>query len=136
MAEILGLLSLVIAVLALVNTRKTDRIIRAIANLEYDEKLAIMAVHLGNLRKNNELTAVENARNDLHAVSNLKGYASLERKERLIRDYVIPMIQACIQRNNLTGGVAVAVNDMIDAALTYGTEVATLERLRQQVRGA
>lgn len=94
-----------------------------------------MAVHLGKLRNDNSLTAVEVARNDLRAVSNLRGYASPERKERLIRDYVIPMIQACTGRN-LTGGVAIAVNEMIDVALAYGLETPTLEGLRQQVRRA
>ena len=41
----LGILSFIISIFAIKIAKKSDQMMRAIANLEYDEKLAIMADH-------------------------------------------------------------------------------------------
>ena len=93
----------------------------------------MMAIHLNRLRQESSLVAADVARHDLRAVSNLREYASEERKDRLIREYVIPMIRECLARE-LSGGVAITVNEMIDIALNYGIAVDQLEELKRQAR--
>ena len=47
----LGILSFSISIIAIVIAIISDRMMRAIANLEYDEKLAIMADHSEKIKK-------------------------------------------------------------------------------------
>lgn len=132
-AELLGIISFVIAVFAYLQSRKTDQVIRALANLEYDEKLSMMAIHLNRLRQEPSLVAAESAKHDLRAVSNLRNYASEERKDCLIKEYVIPMIRECLAKGS-SGGVAITVNEIIDVALNYGIARDQLEELKRQAR--
>ena len=48
---ILGILSLIISFIAILIAKKSDWMMEAIANLEYDEKLAIMADHSEKIKK-------------------------------------------------------------------------------------
>lgn len=57
---ILGILSLVIAIIAIGIAIKSDRMMKSIANFEYDEKLAIMASHLERIKTDKTLGKSEN----------------------------------------------------------------------------
>lgn len=57
---ILGILSLVIAIIAIGIAIKSDRMMKSIANFEYDEKLAIMASHIERIKTDKTLGKSEN----------------------------------------------------------------------------
>jgi len=130
----LGLLSLLISAVAVWIAIRSDRRMKALSNLEFQEKLAAMAGHLRNLKQDKSSLHAERIRNDLAAVSSLKNYASKENQEKLIRDYVIPILQEYL-RGKMEQGVAITVKDIIDIALSYRIESAELESLRQRARG-
>lgn len=57
---ILGILSLVIAIIAIGIAIKSDRMMKSIANFAYDEKLAIMASHIERIKTDKTLGKSEN----------------------------------------------------------------------------
>lgn len=130
----LGGLSLLVSAIAVWIAISSDRRMKALSDLEFQEKLAAMAGHLSNLRQDKSSLRTERIRNDLAAVSSLKNYASKENQEKLIRDYVIPILKEYLS-DKLEQGAAITVKEMIDIALSYGIESAELEGLRQRARG-
>jgi hypothetical protein len=132
---ILGILSLVISIIAIGIAIKSDRMMKSIANLEYDEKLAIMASHSERIKTDKTLGSIERVKNDFSAVSHLQKYADSTRKEKLIEDYIIPIVKTVLDDSNLRGDCTVAITEIIDIALRYGIGTDKLKSLRQRLRG-
>lgn len=130
----LGGLSFLISVVAVWLAISSHRRMRALSDLEFQEKLAVMAGHLINARQNKSSLHVERIRNDLAAASSLKSYVSKERQEKLIRDYVILILKEYFGAT-MEPGVAITVKEIIDIALSYGIETSELKSLRQRARG-
>lgn len=130
----LGGLSLLMSAIAVCIAISSDQRMKALSNLEFQEKLAAMAGHLSNIRNDRSSLPAERIRNDFAAVSNLKNYASKEKQEKLIRDYGIPILKEYL-RSEMEQGVAITVKEMIDIALSYRIESSELEKLRQRARG-
>ena len=107
---------------------------KALSNLEFQEKLAAMAGHLRTIRQDKSSLRAEQICNDLAAVSSLKNYASKEKQEKLIRYYAIPILKEYLS-GAMEPGVAITVKEMIDIALSYRIESSELESLRQRARG-
>ena len=94
---------------------RSDKKMTAIANLDFDEKLARMAQYLdeihgitSNFKKmgigaeaDEFLNTIRSIKNDFSAVSNLKEYASIDKKEELITRYIIPILKDLHQLKNL-----------------------------------
>ncbi len=93
-----------------------------------------MAGSLRNIGQHKSVLGLEGIRNNLAAASSLKNYVSKEKQEKLIRDYVIPILKECLS-SNMEQGMAITVKEIIDIALSYQIESAELERLRQRARG-
>ena len=106
---------------------------RAVANLEYDEKLAIMASHSEGIKNEKSLGSIERIKNDFSAASNLQKYADEKKKEKLIEDYIIPILEI-ILNNEISGQSAVAVAEIINIALKYNIATDNLKKLRQKLR--
>ncbi|MGH8500533.1 MAG: hypothetical protein ACRERV_17230 [Methylococcales bacterium] len=130
----LGALSFLISVVALWLAIISDRRMQALSNLEFQEKLATMARHLSNIRQDRSSLGAEQILNDLAAASSLQKYASKEKQEKLIRDYVIPILKEYLS-SGMEQGVAITVNRIIDIALSYGIESSELKTLQQHSRG-
>lgn len=130
----LGALSFLMSVVAVWIAASSDRQMKALSNLEFQEKLAAMAGHLSAIRQDKSSLRAEQIRNDLAATSSLQSYASKEKQAKLIRDYVIPILKEYLG-NKLEQGTAITVREIIDIALSYGIESSALEDLRQRARG-
>ncbi|MCZ7399173.1 MAG: hypothetical protein O8C62_05740 [Candidatus Methanoperedens sp.] len=131
----LGILSFAISIIAIGITIKSDRMMKSIANLEYDEKLAIMASHSEKIKTDKSLGFLERIKNDFSAVSNLQVYANSKRKEKLIEDYIIPIVETVLNDSNLRSECAVVISEIIDIALGYGIATDRIKNLRQRLRG-
>ncbi len=132
---VLGILSLAISIIAIGIAIKSDRMMKSIANLEYDEKLAIMASHSEKIKTDKSLGFIERIKNDFSAVSNLQVYANSKRKEKLIEDYIIPIVETVLNDSNLRSECAVVISEIIDIALWYGIATDRIKSLRQRLRG-
>jgi len=129
----IGILSFIISIIAIVIAIKSDWMMRAVANLEYDEKLAIMASHSEGIKNEKSLGSIERIKNDFSAASNLQKYADEKKKEKLIEDYIIPILEI-ILNNEISGQSAVAVAEIINIALKYNIATDNLKKLRQKLR--
>jgi len=130
----LGILSCSISIIAIVIAIISDRMMRAIANLEYDEKLAIMADHSEKIKKNKSWGSIERIKNDFSAVSNLQKYADEKKKEKLIEDYIIPILETILNDGEISSQRAVAVYEIINIALKYNIATEKIKSLRQKMR--
>ena len=134
MEILISLLALFCSLIALGIAVKSNKLAKAISNLEFDEKLAVMAAHIEKLNKTDYSVALlETIRNDFNAVSNIKDYASQEKKTRLINDYIIKIIEKSLE-NNLDSGMVIALNDIIRTALEYKINVAGLSQQKDKIR--
>jgi len=129
----LGIISIVISLIAICISKKSDQRIKALANLEFDEKLAVMASHSEKIKTNKSLGFIGTIKNDFSAVSNLQKYADHKKKEELIEHYIIPILKT-ILTNKVSGQSAVVVNEIIDIALKYNIATDNLKKLRQKLR--
>jgi len=132
----LGILSFIISIIAIIIAITSDRKMIAIANSAYDEKLAIMADHCEKIKKNKSLGFIERIKYDFSAVSNLQKYADVKKKEKLIEDYIIPILETILNDREISSqrAVAVAVNEIIDIALKYNIATEKIKSLRQKMR--
>jgi len=130
----LGILSFIISIFAIKIAKKSDQMMRAIANLEYDEKLAIMADHSEKIKNDKSSGYIERIKNDFSAVSNLQKYADEKKKEKLIKDYIIPILETILNDGEVSGQRAVAVDEIINIALKYNIATEKIKSLRQKMR--
>ena len=130
----LGMLSFIISIIAIVIATKSDQKMKAIVNLEYDEKLAIMASHSERIKTDKSLGSIERIKNDFSAVSNLQKYADDKKKEKLIEDYIIPILETILNDGEVSGQRAVAVDEIINIALKYNISADKIKSLRQKLR--
>ena len=63
--------------------------------------------------------SIERIKNDFSAVSNLQKYADEKKKEKLIEDYIIPILETILNDGEVSSQRAVAVNEIINIALKY-----------------
>ena len=106
----------------------------SVANLEYDEKLAIMASHSEKIKNDKTLGFIERIKNDFSAASNLQKYADSKKKEELIENYIIPILETVLNDGEVKGAVAIAVNEIIDITLKYNIATDNIKRLKQRLR--
>ena len=133
MEILLGIISIFVSAIALYISIRSDQKMKALANLEFDEKLAVMASHSGRIKTDRSLSFIETIKNDFSAVSNLQKYADRKKKEELIENYIIPILEN-ILNNKISGQSAVAVAEIIDIALKYNIATDKLKKLRQKLR--
>lgn len=129
----LGGLSLLMSLVAVGIAISSDRRMKALSNLEFQEKLSVMAGHLRTIEHDKSCLRAEQILNDFESVSCLKNYTSKEKQEKLIRDYAIPILKEYLS-GTMESGVAITVNEMIDIALSYHIKSTELENLRQCAR--
>lgn len=133
MEIVLGIIAFGVSVIALYISIRSDQRMKDLANLEFDEKLAVMASHSERIKTNRSLGFIETIKNDFSAVSNLQKYADRKKKEELIENYIIPILED-ILNNKISGQSAVAVAEIIDIALKYNISTDNLKKLRQKLR--
>ncbi len=131
----LGILSLAVSGIAFWFALKSDKKMQAIADLNFDEKLAMFAHYLDEARHNVSVQLLERMRNDFFAVSNLHKYASKIKKERLIKDYLIPLIRLLIANEDLSRECMIPLNEIIEKALQYNIDSNNIQNFKEQLRG-
>src|SRR2546428_4686419 len=89
----LGVISVIASVIACVIAIRSDHIVKSMANLEYDEKLGVMAHHRDAVKTDKSLGEIELIKHDFRAVSNLQKYASKMKREELIENHIIPILE-------------------------------------------
>ena len=118
---------------------------RALAYLEFDEKLAVMAGSKEKIKTGK--ANLESIKNDFSAVSNLKYLVELEKREELIAKYMIPIIEHAIKRivdfiwiegfdiivDDAILNDFKLLEDIIEIALEYNIEVDKLKILRKKL---
>ena len=112
MEIVLGIIAISMSAIALYISIRSDQRMKDLANLEFDEKLAVMASHSERIKTNRSLGFIETIKNDFSAVSNLQKYADRKKKEELIENYIIPILED-ILNNKISGQSAVAVAELI-----------------------
>ena len=133
MEIVLGVIAISMSAIALYISIRSDQRMKDLANLEFDEKLAVMASHRERIKTNRSLGFIETIKNDFSAVSNLQKYADRKKKEELIENYIIPILED-ILNNKISGQSAVAVAEIINIALKYNISTDNLKKLRQKLR--
>lgn len=130
----LGIVSFGISIIAIVIAIKSNRKMKAMANLEYDEKLAIMASHSERVKMDKSLCSIERIKNDFSAVSNLRKYADYKKKEELIENYIIPILKRILNNGEVSGQRAVTIAEIIDIALKYNIATDKIKTFKQKMR--
>ena len=99
---LLGFLSLIISLIAIKIAKESDRKMKALADSQINEKLAIFAKYLDNIEAILEsmdngfvckLNDIRSVNHDFNAVSDLKDYASDKKKKELIIHYLLPILK-------------------------------------------
>lgn len=134
LAEWLGIVALIASAIAIGIAIKSDRVVKAISNLSFDEKLAMMAIYLINTKTDKSRGIIERIRNDFSAVSNLKDYTKSDRKEKLIVFYIIPILDNLLDGGNIHGESAVLIKEIIDVAQSYNIQSDKISNIRLKLR--
>lgn len=130
----LGVLSFIVSAFALYLAITSDYRMKALSNLQFQEKLAIMANHLMNINGNKSSLVAERILNDFEGATHLRRYVTKDKQEKMIRDYVIPMLNEFL-KEKMEQGSAINIKGIIDVAVSYQIETSELEKLRQKTRG-
>lgn len=135
LAENLGVgLSLLISVVALWIAMKSDRRMKALSNHHIQEKLAVFASYLPSVQRDRTVPLAERIRNDLAAVSELRAFTSDNQNKKLIRDYVLPILNEYL-RTPMEPEVSIAVFEIINTASKFQIYTPEIENLQQRARG-
>ena len=104
--------------------------IEAMANLEFDEKLAVMASYKRRALSGELYDFVEMIRNDLRAATHLKDLVERSMRETLVRDYILIIVESALNDIRLmdNSDKRQAIKEIIQIALQYNLEV---DRLMQ-----
>lgn len=92
----LAVITLGISYITIIIALSSNKKMKALAKLNFDEKMAMMIIHKGNFEKTMLETVIERCKYDLRAMSHLihwaKNEPTAEDKEKLIK-YVIDIIE-------------------------------------------
>ncbi len=135
MAILLGVLAVGTSMIAVWIAHKADRKMQALADLNYDEKLAVFAGIRNKVKDDCSTAAIESIRNNFRAISSLYNFASKKRREELINNYIIPILETVTKRGNLDHGSVIALHDVIEIALRHDIERERIRMLQQRLRG-
>lgn len=122
----IAIMGLVISVVAVVIAWRSEKKMKAIANLHFDEKLAVMASSLDAVYSGQD-PPIARIKYDLRAVSTLQEYADIKKKEDLIKKYLVPLLNHILRdvSLNLTEKDELEIDEIVNIALRY--EIATKE---------
>lgn len=123
----LALVSMALGYYSLILAITSGRRMKAIANLEFDEKIVMMGIYKEAIinKKNEEIKIridLERVKNEFQAVSNLKRYADENRKDKLINEYIRPIIDSIEKDENLKKKYKDALNEIKKIALEFGVK--------------
>lgn len=114
---------------------------RALAYLEFDKNLAVMAESKEKLKRGGG--NIEGIKNNFSAVSNLKYSVELKKREELIVNYMIPIIEHAIKRiedlieigadDDVISNEFKLLEDIIEIALEYNIETDKLKFHREKL---
>jgi len=114
---------------------------RALAYLEFDKNLAVMAESKEKLKRSGG--NIEGIKNNFSAVSNLKYSVELKKREELIVKYMIPIIEHAIKRiedlieigadDDVISNEFKLLEDIIEIALEYNIETDKLKFHREKL---
>lgn len=106
---------------------------KALANLEFDEKMAVMAHYKHKALHEGLFETIEMVRNDFRAVTHLKDWVDRGMRERLIRDYILTIVEAAEEDIRLMDNTDKrgALKEIICIALGYNIEIERLSEFDQ-----
>lgn len=134
MEIIFWVLAVGISFIAIVISIMSDRRMRALANLEFDEKLSVLVGYKRKAEMDKDLN-IEKTKHNFRAVSNLKKWIDPRRKKELIADYIIPIIENALEKEDIIRNYAKAkaLDEMIEIATGYHVESEKLKTLRKKL---
>ena len=112
-------------------TKRTE----ALANLHFDEKIAVMAHNREEVKGEVGFRFIERVRNDFIAASHLKEIVDPAKREELITNYMIPIIETAIQKKEVISDYPKAriLEQIIEIALEYNVEKDTLKNHKKKL---
>lgn len=131
---ILGILALGISFIAIIISITSNRMMVSLTNLEFDEKLAVLAGYKKKAEIDKDLET-EKTKNNFRAISNLKKWIDQKRREELIANYIIPIIENAVGKEDVVRNYAKAkaLDEMIEIALGYNLETEKLKTLKKKL---
>ena len=142
---IIAVISFFISLIALGISSESKTMMQSLADLNFDEKIAMMVSYKKNIavpnKPSKKLDDLNKCKYDLRAVSNLKQWASDRRKKELIM-YVSDVIKGALTKNHIIDESKLTKGDVenyeeilgniIEIALKIGPENKVLKTLKQQ----
>lgn len=131
---IFAIVSVIMGGIAIWIALKSDKQLGAIADLHYDEKLAMMAFYHDTVFTGQD-PPLKRIKNDFSAVSHLRKYANIDKKNELIKAYLIPIFDHVINKSTLELNKSdeYDIYDTIEIALKFNIERGKLIELQKSL---
>ncbi len=107
----------------------------ALANLNFDEKLAVMAWNKQAIHKATDFQFLEQMRNDFKAASHLKQWVDPRKKEELIVNYILPIIEHATASEKVRNDKSKVgfLREIMNIDLDYNIEVKMINSFKKQL---
>lgn len=103
----------------------------ALANLEFEEKLAVLSHRKEPRYFEKKAYSIEDTKNNFRSVSYLKNWVQPNKREDLIINYIIPILEIIKKfENKLSRKEIENVLEIIDIALDYNLDLDTLNEIK------
>lgn len=129
-SEIFNLMALVFAILAVIISVNANMTTNAIAYLHYDEKITMIVKNKKCIINNNSWGKLEDCKNELISILNLKNYVNKRKKEELIGHIIDILHHSYNNRSSLTPDNIQIHNELIDKAKEMKIQEDLLSRYR------
>lgn len=126
----LAILSSGIAVHSIVIAKESDEKMKALTNLNFIEKHAMMQQYIRSFKKRS-FACIDQCKLDLEATIEVKKWASEDRKEEYIKDLI--NLKEIALKKNIPKKHKKTLESMLETALEFGIEKDKLRECRQQV---
>jgi len=133
----LGLIAIGIAVGAIWFSLKTDKLVKSLADLNFDEKIAALEGNTMEIKllinphpwDDNIPILTGLIKNDFKAISNIRQYASDKKKEDLIRNIIITFLKD-VANDKLKMVSKPDIDEIIIIARTYKIDIAIINTIQ------
>jgi len=131
--EVISLtLGAISVVLAIVLSRRTDKVVKALSGLEFDEKRAMISRYCAEVaRGGQDDEYLRQMEADVSALAHLKDYIPEDARERLVRGDLLPALQRLESQQPVPK--LASVQRMVDETLKFGVCDDALKQLQSDL---
>ncbi len=129
---VLGVVSFVLGMIALGLAVRNDRVVKALSNLEFDEKRAVISEYCRRVEDSRgDVEYLRPMEANVSALAHLASYLDEEKRERLIREDLLPALQHLSDQKPTPRPVV--VKTMVEEALKFGVCEEALKQLKSDL---